>query len=689
MAWVLYWQSNRDEPVVPLWSGFNALLTNATQEETMIGCLPIINAPAHDYDTLWTVIERSRRMTRQLGQKYSVMTFDEQLYCKAKMLQWRRWDDCQDLVILLGGFHIQLNFSKVIGQHMANCGLEDIWVESGVFGRNTAENIMKGKMWNRVFRAHKLTLAALWTVLWPKIVTWMEDNNHADETDVLDHLIVQLAASLKARDKANVSEYFSVLSSQCEKLCETIREFDNSNSDDPTLMLWRTYMQLVSILLAFTRAIRIGDWHLYLSSFAEILPWFARYDHAHYTRWGAVFLADMHQLEKNAPEVHRGFLNGDFVVKESANHFNQVPDDQALEHYNKLGKIAGGLIGITQKEPAMNRWSITYNERSKLAEDTHKLLGWKRLDEDGEFSHKECGVSRMKRDQQDVCNLIEQFERFQIFEMSDFCFGELVHLTNGDVAPTDIRCDLISALEKGKEGLTKFTDETLIQKRVVFHDPLLKQKAKTMNSLYDADVSKDKKKSPVTSHRDMFRRLLIAKDAGRDVNIDSLLERELSEKPLSLTTADGRLRKANKSQLIEIIAHGVIQKGLPATPYLKTCTIIDGMALVQALGKPSGLQTFGQLADLFIDIVKSNGNLSNRIDVLFDRYEERSIKEGTRVIRSGGVKTVRRIISNRDVKLPDNWKSFIGLDANKANLASFLSEELLKDGCFDGKQVIC
>ena len=87
------------------------------------------------------------------------------------------------------------------------------WVESGVFGRNTAENIMKGKMWNRVFRAHKLTLAALWTVLWPKILTWMEDNNHADETDVLDHLVEQLVASLKVGDKANMSEYFTVLSS--------------------------------------------------------------------------------------------------------------------------------------------------------------------------------------------------------------------------------------------------------------------------------------------------------------------------------------------------------------------------------------------------------------------------------------------------------------------------------------------
>ena len=77
LAWVLCWQSNRDEPVVPVWSVFNALLINATQQETMIGCLPIVNAPVHDYEMLWTVIERSHPMTRQLGQKYSVMKFDE------------------------------------------------------------------------------------------------------------------------------------------------------------------------------------------------------------------------------------------------------------------------------------------------------------------------------------------------------------------------------------------------------------------------------------------------------------------------------------------------------------------------------------------------------------------------------------------------------------------------------------
>ncbi len=39
------------------------------------------------------------------------------------------------------------------------------------------------------------------------------------------------------------------------------------------------------------------------------------------------------------------------------------------------GKVAGGLIGITRNDTARNRWSITYNERATLAENTKSLFG--------------------------------------------------------------------------------------------------------------------------------------------------------------------------------------------------------------------------------------------------------------------------------------------------------------------------
>ena len=47
------------------------------------------------------------------------------------------------------------------------------------------------------------------------------------------------------------------------------------------------------------------------------MPRFAAYDHTHYTRWVAVFIADMEHLTQTAPQVYQGFLDGDFVAKKT------------------------------------------------------------------------------------------------------------------------------------------------------------------------------------------------------------------------------------------------------------------------------------------------------------------------------------------------------------------------------------
>ena len=74
----------------------------------------------------------------------------------------------------------------------------------------------------------------------------------------------------------------------------------------------------------------------------------------------------MKMLQQTVPEVYQGFQEGDFFTKETANQFNQIPDDQALEHVNRTGKVAGGLVGITRSDAARDRWCITYNERAQL-----------------------------------------------------------------------------------------------------------------------------------------------------------------------------------------------------------------------------------------------------------------------------------------------------------------------------------
>ena len=172
LAWILgrLAQQQPELQKLPGWSGFNQLLSNNDPEVTIVGPLPILNAPAHEFESLWTIILRCQAMTRLRSGKYTVVTMDEGLYNKAKMLQWAKMEELKSVIIVLGGFHTQMTFTKVIGKYLESAGISDIWAESEVFGETTAENILKGKLWNRVMRAHKLSYEALWRVLWPLLV---------------------------------------------------------------------------------------------------------------------------------------------------------------------------------------------------------------------------------------------------------------------------------------------------------------------------------------------------------------------------------------------------------------------------------------------------------------------------------------------------------------------------------------
>ena len=251
----------------------------------------------------------------------------------------------------------------------------------------------------------------------------------------------------------------------------------------------------------------------------------------------------------------------------------------------------------------------------------------------------------------------------------------MVSLTTGDVASKDIQKDLTYAAESDKKVITEFVDNRLSTQNIHFHDPLTKRKTKTFSSLYSTDAKLEIKSKSVKPDRDIFRHIILSMESGREVNIDELLEKELCAVPLSLAKTDSVLRATNKADLATILQAGATETELRPSS-MRTCTIIDGMALVRAMGKPQHASTFGEYADVFTQRVTSNldGNFT-RVDIVFDWYQQNSIKNRTRTKRSTTQQKVRTIV-NRDVRLPVNWNSFIEMNENKANLTQFLSTEL-------------
>ena len=177
LAWILVRLALQHPEIqqVPGWSGYNQMLSSDKSQTTMVGPVPIINEPAHEFETLWMVIQKCKAMTKLRNGSYTVVTMDKGLYNKAMMLQWAKTKAFKDVIIILGGCHTQMTFSKAIGKYVES-GISDMWVESEVFGEATAENIVKGKHWNRVASAHKLSYEALWRVLWPLLLTRACDN---------------------------------------------------------------------------------------------------------------------------------------------------------------------------------------------------------------------------------------------------------------------------------------------------------------------------------------------------------------------------------------------------------------------------------------------------------------------------------------------------------------------------------
>ena len=644
------------------WTHFNQQHSEIEPHQTTIGYMPLILSPAHQLDTLNTVIQRCKYTAESLGQKYVVLTVDEALFCKLMDLKWTIPEYQEYLIVRLGGLHTAMNFMKAIGQHMQSTGLLDVWIESGLLGKKTAEHALCGKNYEKSIRAHKITSQAMWQILLPQFMEYLQQNN------------AELKHEIESADSEEEdNELIKTLSNQ--KFSEALAKFKQDDDHGPTFKLWYEYLEMVKVLLMFTRAQREGNWDLHICAFKQMLPYFHIYDHTNYAKWGIIYIAEMNRLPD---EVLEEFRKGNFVVKISKSKYNQVDPDQSQEWLNGTGKRGGGIVGITKNVSALSRWALSFNLRSQIAADTKELYG---LNFDDTMVHKETTKSRRKKDSEDEDKVKQVLETFGLFARDQMQGETLQNIATKDQATQEITQSLLNAREKGQTRVEEFVNERLIPVEgdrfsKQFRDPLHKNKALTFSNLYDIPRRSDQKGKTLKADRSVLQRLLIAYEAGRKVDLESILQHELLPVPISIAEMDKSLRAGTKSILLDELTKNIV---CPATIMIPgdATIIIDGQALLVSLGKPQNATTFGDLAQIFIQSIYKSGAMYTRIDVLFDRYEQLSIKSGTRSRRQKGT-PIRRKIETPDVPLPQDWDGFLSNVENKADLARFLSEELVR-----------
>ncbi|KAK3746851.1 hypothetical protein QZH41_000040 [Actinostola sp. cb2023] len=301
--------TEEEKQSVPGWSGFNALLYPDMPRQSNIGYCPMI-------DGCSTELKHAQLISASLGQEDTVITFDLLIYMKAKQIQWRFPNEISDVVIRMGGFHIALNFLSVVGKKYLNSGLDDLLIESGVYAAGSTSALLKGKSYNRGVRAHKLTMEALFRLMWRSFVQWY-NSSYAERRNNEEDVLQKIADGVSdVKNKSDVRQRVEDLEGDLTGLTCDFEEFKSKASvKSKMFVFWESYGDMINVLLQFIKAERTGNWELHLSSVAM--------DRPNYARWLPVYLADMNQLERKHPLVYRSLLEEIILSAVQDNRFHR------------------------------------------------------------------------------------------------------------------------------------------------------------------------------------------------------------------------------------------------------------------------------------------------------------------------------------------------------------------------------
>ena len=202
--------------------------------------------------------------------------------------------------------------------------------------------------------------------------------------------------------------------------------------------------------------------------------------------------------------------------------------------------------------------------------------------------------------------------------------SELLNIVNATVAPDKITADLMQAHRRGEDAYKQFRLQRLEANPPLknFYDTLPKMKLKTFSETCKMKrVRSNGRDIMLRATTGLFGNILMMAQT-RQLDMKEILKFPLGPLPWSLATADGLPRKTAKSTLSK-----ELQKNVPASEFisLSSACIVDGMAIVHKVKGEK--KTFGEIASLiFLKAVHEASN-STRLDIVFDVYNENSIKK--------------------------------------------------------------
>lgn len=306
---------------IPGWNGFMESVTaNMPYERSKVLCLPFINAPPSDYDTILTSLLEAVKNSKRCSQKTTFITFDQPLYWKARDIVGAAdpTSDLKNVVVRLDGFHLLMSFMGSIGMIMSGSGIEELF--KLIYAENCVEKILAGHAYARAVRAHILSHSALTTIVLDSLEL---DEKERDELDYYAEDVFNRPAIMTAANNNGVKSIYDKFA----------KELVAIESRGPTAKLWVQYHRMVSLVKNFLEAERSGNWELHLDTIQKMLPFFHASGHFLYAKSAHLYLQDMRALSEKIPieDYFKFARRGYFTIRRSEKFWSGIMSDMTIE----------------------------------------------------------------------------------------------------------------------------------------------------------------------------------------------------------------------------------------------------------------------------------------------------------------------------------------------------------------------
>ena len=647
------------DKLTPNWSGFMQQVTCGPHSSVAhIDLHPVIDLSPNDESCVYSTLLYVDGQARLLGLPVTCITFDQPLWLKAV-------DICLandlNIVCRLGGFHLLMSFLGCIGHIMAGAGLEDIFLLN--YGPNTVQHMMSGKAFDRAVRGHLLLERALMQLLLELV---LGDVSSPEGGQLSSSELQDLHAVCTAVMQAEVDADNSLLlcSDTVVKVSCMVADLKcRLSTQSRTGRLWIQYLSFIQMFKNFIIAERTGNWHLHLSTTADMLCVFAAAGHQNYAKSARLYVQMMNQLPVSHPWLYEQFVTCGFhTVRRTDRFWAGLSTDLLIEQtlMKSLKSQPGLTHGRGMTEPVRHTWVHSMHETARF----HLALKSAVNLTSGDAVHTDCGQMRKKRDVKDCQKVTEWLQLHNPFSSPDTRLTALqsgITANEADCVTCDATYSVGSDIQAAFDGIP-FLDASIKKKRCVktiAH--LIAQGQQIDHRLVDIDSST------------LFYRLIVLVE--RSPNITSYFNYELTTTPCSLFNGF-TMNKAGKAALGKLLKQNVAESNCTGASDI---FVIDGGALLHHVKWLRNVPLSDTMSQYVTLVKKRYGR--NSI-VVFDGYETGpSIKDHEHQRRQKKATALTPdVICSDDTVVSDSQQAFLANQHNKIQFIRLLSERFRKEG---------